>query len=102
MAACEKKPGISERARCATAGGNHSRQWARAPTCGNRSACGVGDSLVCLEARLRREEPQACNGSLCEHYRGEFACHRSGSSWLTEKNLPSNIESAFSLFTQDD
>jgi hypothetical protein len=32
--------------------GNDFREWARAPTCGNRSACGVGDSSVRLEARL--------------------------------------------------
>jgi hypothetical protein len=34
----------------------------------NRSVCGVGGSVVGLEARSGREEPQLY-GSLCEHYR---------------------------------
>jgi len=50
--------------------GNHYRQWARVPTRGDRSVCGVGDSVARLEARVGREEPQASNGSLCEHYGG--------------------------------
>jgi hypothetical protein len=37
---------------------------------GTEALVAWGDSLVCLEARLGREEAQACNGSLCEHYRG--------------------------------
>jgi hypothetical protein len=44
-------------------GGKSTHLW-------GRSVCGVGGSLACLEARVGREEPQAFNGSLCEHYKG--------------------------------
>jgi hypothetical protein len=46
------------------------RSASKVTACGDRSVYGVGDSVAGLEARVVREEPQARNGSLCEHYRG--------------------------------
>ena len=78
----ESKLGISRARAARLLVGNRSRQWARAPTRWNRSVYGVGGSVVGLEARSGREEPQL-NGSLFEHCRVS-----SRAKTLAEKNPP--------------
>jgi hypothetical protein len=44
------------------------------------------------EARVGREEPQACNGSLCGHYKGSVRVPQSWIAVAHGKKLPSNLE----------